>query len=424
MTSYVRPAEDQLMHNPSKRGLNQEGNDLKSDRTLRDVMRAQKIKQHKPLFKQLYFDLLKRTGAESNANNGSTNNKVQLAKELFFDLLKRDSSNSAQPPRNKNADLDNHLLMAKELFFNLLKRNGNSKQSNHDLISLLQNRNPENVAKLQEYFFKLLSQSNSLTSTNSQGERMKNFVNKNSNVELVKDLYFDLLKRNADPKLTGSKILQLLRAKNSNLNKNLGMVKDLYFKLLKRDAASKKESQSKNEVQENAKGNANLKMVKDLHFDLLKRSSDRTNTNSDLLRLIKMKLIKGKTTNLDEKLGMVKDLYFKLLKRDTGSATSKSEQTLQNPDGSKNEKLAKELYFSFFKRNNGNRNLITSNSTKNEDFDEKFGLVKELYFNLLKRDNSKKDLIADDQIQIPYSAHPHLHSNNDIVKHLFFNIFE
>ena len=122
MTSYIRPVnESEMMPHASKRGLSQKRNYYNSDKRLHDAIKGQNIIEHKPLVKQLYFDLLKRDGAQPKASNESSSNQIQLAKELFFDLLKRDSSNTTQAPRNKNADLNNHLLMAKELFFNLLK---------------------------------------------------------------------------------------------------------------------------------------------------------------------------------------------------------------------------------------------------------------------------------------------------------------
>ena len=474
MTSYIRPVEDGMMNHVSKRGASQGEKSSINDRTRFEQFtnRFGSIKADNRL-KELYYrwDLLKRDGSKSEEKYDSKSmakehtptsyNQVRMAKELFFDLLKRDSSNKTQTQNQKK------IQMAKELYFNLLKRNADLNFSNDHLIKFLENGNPEKLAKLKEYFYQIIAKNNSLKS-NSDPEKVQKLLNKNENVELVKDLYFDLLKRNVDPKLTGEHILKLLRAKNSKLNKNLGMVKDLYFKLLKRDNVSKETTKSNDEATEKDDANLDdkLRTVRELYFDLLKRSSERKISKSDLLKLIKMKLIKGEIPKLNKNLGMFKDLYFKLLKRDSteikrlstltkeelrkltrelyhnllkresglDSKTSETEKASEIPiqtEKSKDEKLAmaKELLFSLGKHSENetqtdSSNVLNSVNLKGDKLNKNLGLVKELYFNLLKRDNNKKDLGKLDRVRIPYSNHPHLEGNNDIVKHLFFNFFE
>jgi len=476
MTSYIRPEEDGMMNHVSKRSTSQDEKSSINDRTRFEQFRNKfgLLMKADNRLKELYYrwDLLKRDGTHPEEKHDSksmakedsptTYNQVRMAKELFFDLLKRDSSNKTQTQNTKDK-----IQMAKELYFNLLKRNADLNFSNDHLIKFLEHPNPEKLAKLKEYFYQIIAKNNSLKS-NSDPEKVQKLLSKNENVELVKDLYFDLLKRNVDPKLTGEHILKLLRAKNSKLNKNLGMVKDLYFKLLKRDDPSVQTTTPDNQVTEKDDANLDdkLRTIKALYFDLLKRSSERKISKSDLLKLIKMKMIKGEIPKLNKNLGMFKDLYFKLLKRDSteikrmstltkeeirkltrelyhnllkrdsdlDSKTSKTERTSEIPDQTEkskdeNQAMAKELLFSLWKHNKNAtqtnpRNVMNPVNQKSEKLNKNLGLVKELYFNLLKRDNNKKDLGKIDRVRIPYSNHPHLEGNNDIVKHLFFNFFE
>ena len=356
MTSYIRPEEDNAMHFQSKRVSYQKDGPNKSDSTLKEYLNSHLNAQNR--VKSLYFDLLKRdAGIQSGTKNDSDmmatehgSKSQKLVKELYFDLLKRDSKNKTLSPDKMSRD--HKILMAKELFFNLLKRNVNSKMSTDDLSKLSKSRNPEEIAKLKGYLVKLLVQQ--LKAGYTDPANAKKLLNKNGNSELVKDLYFDLLKRNVDPKPTGSAILKLLKSKQSKLNKNLGMVKDLYFKLLKRDSASTDKTLTKIDANpdDDLKASKDIRMAKTLFFDLLKRSFDPKMDKSDLLNLIKIKLMKGQIPNLDKNLSMLKDLYFKLLKRDnlseipihSGSQISNNEGISEVSD--QFDRKAKELYFS------------------------------------------------------------------------------
>ena len=432
MTSYIRPVEDHSSKTTSKRASDQNENPSKVDKKLHDSMKDRN------LVKQLYFSLLKRDGTNLGKKNDSNSmpeesgsNSYKLVKELYFDLLKRDSSNKSQS--QDNTSQNDKMLMAKDLYFNLLKRNVNSQLSIQDLIRLSGSRNPEKIAKLKEYFYKLLVEN--LKTGYSDPEKLKKLLNKNGNVHLVKDLYFDLLKRkrNVDPKLTGSQILRLLKAKNSKLNKNLGMVKDLYFKLLKRSSSSNEQTETNNILEQNDDSRTKDDMTKELYFDLLKRNTDQNISKPDLLKLIKMKMTKF--PNWDQNFSMLKDLYFKLLKRNSPSkAPILSEtQTSVNDNvpevSDRFERKAKELYFSLLKRNenttkNDSTSLVESNDMKSEKMNKNLGLIKDLYFNLLKRANNKKDAVDTNQVHIPYSNYPHLQGKPDVAKHLFFNFFD
>lgn len=438
MTSYIRPEEDNAMHYQSKRVSNQKDGPNESSSTLKQYLNSHLNAQNR--VKSLYFDLLKRDGIQPGTKNDSDmmatehgSKSQKLVKELYFDLLKRDSKNKTQSP--DNVSQDHKILMAKELFFNLLKRNVNSKMSTNDLYKLSKSRNPEEIAKLKGYLVKLLVQQ--LKAGYTDPANTKKLLNKNGNSELVKDLYFDLLKRNVDPKPTGSAILKLLKSKQSKLNKNLGMVKDLYFKLLKRDSSSTDNTLTKTDANpdDDVKSSKDIGLVKTLFFDLMKRSSDPKMDKSDLLNLIKMKLMKGQIPNLDKNLSMLKDLYFKLLKRDNLSEIpTHSGSQISNNEGASGvsdqfDRKAKELYFSLLKRNENTTKTNESDESKvdlikTENLNKNLGLVKELFFNLLKRDNTKKGVFDTKPIHIPYSNYPHLEGKPDVVKHLFFNFFD
>ena len=438
MTSYIRPDEDNTMHYQSKRVSYQKDGPNKSSSTLKEYLNSHLNAQNR--VKSLYFDLLKRDGIQPGTKNDSDMMATEhgpksqkLVKELYFDLLKRDSKNKTQSPNNVSQD--DKMLMTKELFFNLLKRNVNSRMSTNDLYKFSKSKNPEEIAILKGYLVKLLVQQ--LKAGHTDPANTKKLLNKTGNSELVKDLYFDLLKRNVDPKPTGSAILKLLKAKQSKLNKNLGMVKDLYFKLLKRDSSTNDKTLTQTDANQDddTKLNKDIKLVKALFFDLMKRSSDLKMDKSDLLNLIKMKLSKGQIPNLDKSLSMLKDLYFKLLKRDKLSEmpTNSGNQISNNEGGSEIsdqfDRKAKELYFSLLKRNQNTTKTDVSNDsksdmTKTEKLNKNLGLVKELFFNLLKRDNTKKGVFDTKPVHIPYSNYPHLEGKPDVVKHLFFNFFD
>ena len=274
MTSYIRPEEDNTMQYQTKRASDQKDGLNKSGSTLKEYLNSHLNAQNR--VKSLYFDLLKRdAGLQPETKNDSDMRATEhgpksqkLVKELYFDLLKRDSKNKTQSPNNVKQD--DQILMAKELFFNLMKRNVNSKMSTNDLYRFSKSRNPEEIAKLKGYLVKFLVQQ--LKAGYNDPANTKKLLNRNGNSELVKDLYFDLLKRNVDPKPTGSAILKLLKSKQSKLNKNLGMVKDLYFKLLKRDSSSKDKTMTKTDpnLDGDLKSNKDIGQVKTLFFDLPK----------------------------------------------------------------------------------------------------------------------------------------------------------
>ena len=215
MTSYIRPDEDNTMHYQSKRVSSQKDGPIKSSSTLKEYLNSHLNAQNR--VKSLYFDLLKRdAGIQPGTRNDSDMMATEhdpksqkLVKELYFDLLKRDSKNKTQSPNNLSQD--GKMLMTKELFFNLLKRNVNSRMSTNDLYKFSKSKNPEEIAILKGYLVKLLVQQ--LKAGHTDPANTKKLLNKTGNSELVKDLYFDLLKRNVDPKPTGSAILKIIKSK-------------------------------------------------------------------------------------------------------------------------------------------------------------------------------------------------------------------
>ena len=113
-----------------------------------------------------------------------------------------------------NSNINDDIGKAKELSFDPLEGRDNLRETNVPRSNRQKNSDQEGNSQYQ-------------SNTKNPEFQSKNKLGR------VKELYFDLLKRNSDKKMT--KLSPRTRLRQSlDFEKNLGMVKDLYFNLFKR----------------------------------------------------------------------------------------------------------------------------------------------------------------------------------------------